>query len=185
MSGGSRVYLFDSGLVHSGLTRTGRHRARAFRWHEVSVVRDFHPKNSTSTTEPAPAHYTYTVTRPGGATVVLDDSYWEIADIQELGGAIRDRVSATQVPQVLAAVRGGRKVRFGRFTVNDRGLRYERSMLVRWDRIETVYISGDEITVRTTRRALNESRYPAWIVPNDFVLEAVAETLIRDATNHA
>lgn len=56
-------------------------------------------------------------------------------------------------------------------------------MLVRWDRIVTVYISGDEITVRTTRRALNESRCPAWIVPNDFVLATVAETLIRDAAS--
>jgi hypothetical protein len=184
---GSRVYLFDSGLVHSGVTRSGRHRARAFLWNEVSVFRHFHPINSTSTTDPAPAHYTYTVERPGSATVVLNHSYWEVADIQELGGAIVDRVSAAQVPRVLAAVRGGRTVRFGRFTVNDRGLRYERSRMTHWDRIESVYVSGDEITVRTTRRFFNydnEGRYPAWIVPNDVVLAAVAETLIRDAANH-
>jgi hypothetical protein len=95
-----------------------------------------------------------------------------------------DRVRAAQIPQVLAAVRGGRKVRFGKFTVNNRGLRYLRSKMARWDRIETVYVSGDEITVRATRRFFNEGRYPAGFVPNDFVLAAVAETLIRDAANH-
>lgn len=182
---GSRVYLFDTGLVHSGLTRVGRHKTRAFLWSEVSVFRHFHPINSTSTTDPAPAHYTYTVKRPDGATVALHHSYWEVADIQELGGAIVDRVGAAQVPRVLAAVRGGRKVRFGPFTVNDRGLRYQRSKMVRWDRTESVYVTGDEITVRKARRFGNDGRYPAWIVPNDFVLAAVADTLIRDAANHA
>ena len=181
---GSRVYLFDFGLVHSGFTRSGRARARAFRWDEVSVVRHFHPVDSTSTTEAAPAHYTYVVKRPGGATVALHHSYWEVADLQELGGAIVDRVGAAQVPRVLAAVRGGRAVRFGRFTVNDRGLRFVRSRMARWDRIESVYVSGDEVVVRMSRGVLgfdNVSRYPAWVVPNDFVLAAVAATLTREA----
>lgn len=184
MPAGSRVYRFDSGFVHSGLTRGGRPRTRAFLWNEVSVLRHFHPVSSTSTTEPVPAHYTYIVKRPGGASIALHHSYWEIADLQELGGAIVDRVSAVQVPQVLAAVRAGRAVRFGRFTINDRGLRYERSRMARWDRIESVYVSGDEIAVRMTRGVLgldNVARYPAWIVPNDFVLAAVAETLSREA----
>ncbi|GAB3426123.1 DUF6585 family protein [Flindersiella endophytica] len=178
MPAGSRVYLFDFGLVHSGLTRSGRDRTQAFRWTELSVFRQFHPINSISTTDPA--HHTYTVKRPGGATIALDHSYWQVADIQELGGAIVDRVRATQVPRALAAVRAGRGVRFGEFTVNDRGLRYTRSRLARWDRIESVYVMGDELVVRMNRSFFgvdNVARYPAWFIPNDFVLAAVAETL--------
>jgi hypothetical protein len=104
-----------------------------------------------------------------------------------LGGAIVDGVLAAQVPQALAAVRGGRRVRFGRFTLNDHGLRYVRSRMARWDRLESVYVAGDELTVRKSQPFFgivdNVARYPACFVPNDFVLAAVAETLIRDTAS--
>jgi hypothetical protein len=189
MPAGSRVYLFDSGLVHSGITRGGSHKARAFLWDEVSVFRHFNDSGNTDPISGARVPYTYTVERPDRRAVVLRPSHWPIADIEELGGAITARVGAVQVPRALAAVRRGQTVRFGSFAVNDRGFRYYSGRgtprVTPWDRIERIYLVGDEITVWKTRRFLNEDKYSVGLRdPNDWVLVAVAETLIRDADNH-
>jgi len=169
---GSRVYLFDSGLVHSGLVRDGNCIARAFLWNEVSV--------SVSRT----FNWTYyLVARPWTSmwtSVQLSSRDWDVMDFEELGRAIIEKVKAVQVPQVLAAVRRGQQVSFGQLTVDRRGL-LSSDGLTRWDRIESVSRAGGDVVVWKVGRFSGLDEYPA--VSNEFVLEAVANTLIREAAH--
>jgi hypothetical protein len=188
LSAGSRVYLFDSGLIHSGLTDRGKPEAQAFRWDEVSVFRSSNSLDNFDPISRASVAYTYTVRRPDRSAVVLRPTYWSIGDINELGSAITAGVGAVQVPRALAAVRRGETVTFGNFSVSDRGFRYHKDKKpTPWDHLERIRVvrdstdEGDYVAVRTTDGFFGERKYPLLRGrPNDWVLVEVAEALIRD-----
>jgi hypothetical protein len=160
-----RVYLFESGFVRTN----GDHRAREFFWHDISVRR-----YEDSYEE----HYSCTVKRPGGAKMELasPSGYWRAVDVIELGREISRRIAAAQAPRVLAAVRNGRTVRFGRLAVDGNGLRIGLHHIP-WNHIVDVKFTGDEVVVHTTHRFLGRRRRPAMAVSNASVLAAVADVL--------
>jgi hypothetical protein len=160
-----RVYLFESGFVRTN----GDHRARGFFWHNISVRR-----SEDSYEE----YYSCTVRRPGGAKmeVASPKGYWRAVDVIELGREISRRVAAAQAPLVLAAVRNGRTVRFGRLAVDGNGLRVGLHHIP-WNHIVDVRCTGNEVVVQTTHRFLSRRRRPAMAVPNASVLAAVADVL--------
>jgi hypothetical protein len=169
---GSQVYLFDSGFVHIN----GIKRSRAFFWNEISVQKILGEDDR-------PSDARYTLKRPDGAVVELDNTFWDRDDVGELGAEVSRRATTAQIPQVLAEVSNGRTVRFGRLAVNRRGLRDRRRQVVPWDQVESVQTFWDEVIVRTHLRFRKRVHHPISTVPNASVLATVAETLIREA-NH-
>ena len=161
----SRVYLLEAGFVRTN----GDHRARAFFWHDISVRR------SEDSYE---GHYSCTVKRPGGAKTELasPNGYWRAVDVMELGREISRRTAATQAPQVLAAVRNGRTVRFGRLAVDSNALRIGLRHIA-WNHIVDVEFAGSEVVVHTTHRFLGKRRREAMAVSNASVLVAVSDVL--------
>lgn len=167
-SGGGRVYLFESGFVHTG--RAGA--ARAFRWDEIEVLRDVtRTYNAFGTTD-----HKFTVTRPDGAKVVLStDTFW---DVGELGQQVEQRVTETQTPTVLAAVGAGETVNFGPLSVDAHGLHDQRETAT-WDQVTSVGLRDGKVRLEDTTRRRTRT-YDINRVPNVFVLAAVANALAAE-----
>jgi hypothetical protein len=164
---GDSVYLFDSGFVH--LSRGGI--ARVFPWAQISVFR--HIVQTVRHGRVTGTDYTYTVRRPDGESVVLDNNmYWEIA---ELGSMIEREVFQAQLPRSIEAVRAGQSVAFGQFEVGPHGIRNGQD-IVPWGEVEQVVLEKGYVGVRTSGRR-RTPKYDIATVPNIFVFAKLAESL--------
>jgi hypothetical protein len=99
----------------------------------------------------------------------------------QLGRIFTARVSDVMLPRAISQFDAGQSAAFGPFTVGPAGITEDGESLT-WDEIENVQTHDGFVRVKKagTRRAWKEVPQPQ--VPNDFVFEALARTVLARRT---
>jgi hypothetical protein len=115
----------------------------------------------------------YTVVRPDGTQLVLDDAFGKVA---ELGDRVLNAVTALQVASGRERLQRGETLEFTPYAISRQGFRLDRDTAVTpWSEVSEVRLRDGWLEVLINGRKLGASLIPK--VPNVFVLLTLTEEL--------
>lgn len=163
-STGERVYLFDGGFVYAG----GADAARAFTWDQISVLHDIRSTRAGVVS----THCRYTVIRRDGARVMLESD--KFPGVATFGPEIQKRLTETQYPSTIEAIRAGQTIGFGPITVDVDGISTGDGTTP-WNEVEKVSYENGRVSVKPIGR--RSWAIGVGVIPNFFVFVAVVAAL--------
>ncbi|MFI8436168.1 DUF6585 family protein [Streptomyces sp. NPDC079020] len=165
-----RLCLFEEGLIAPA---TFGGRVVVARWGSLTLHQAV-TRHMVSQDVSMGTTYRYSLRTRAGARAEITEAY-EGAGIW--GSWIPDAITRAQAPAVLDAVRDGRRVTFGRFTVCARGVTTARKGLLPWRQVGEIRVSAGRMVVRRSGRTRPWASTAVWNVPNCQVFLTVAESL--------
>ncbi|MBB4924225.1 DUF6585 family protein [Kitasatospora kifunensis] len=177
---GRELRIYERGVALLG---TGGATVKAYRWDDMSVLQNItrHHRNGgyTHTT------YAYTLSAPGVETTRVNGGViGTFQDPDTWGPEIQQRVTAAQLPPALDAVRAGRTVEFGPFSVSAERLTAGGKSAA-WSEIQEIKIERGYLSVKQQGRWLSLSFEAVSRIPNFFVFRTLADRLVEAAAGGA
>ncbi len=174
---GMRIYLCTNGLM-----RLQNGRAETIRWDQITeVCKTFTVESTVSTSEigvTTPRSYSlerYVLRQLDGQEMTLDDPF---GDLEELGKAIEQHVTACLLPAVLATYHAGSPIDFGWISVSQKGITIGGSQeTLAWSTLVSVQVSKGELLLESNDG--DETIYTDG-VPNICVFEALVWQIVED-----
>ncbi|RMI31972.1 hypothetical protein EBN03_17155 [Nocardia stercoris] len=160
----ARLDLFESGL-------TVYHRGEevvAYRWDTVQVHQRSIPFEQAAT---ASTDYAITLSGPSGAPTQIDETF---EGAREWTPIIQSAVTATQLPQVVAAIDAEQRVEFGELALHLDDLTH-RDQVYRWEDVQTIDARHDLVRIKVAGQW--KSLAPVATIPNFYIFNEVAERL--------
>jgi hypothetical protein len=164
-----RVYVCTEGFV---FTRGGK--VEAFRWDQIESMLQAVTRRYTNGVYTGTTHK-YTVRRRDGGQVVLND---RLADVEELGNTISDKVTNYQLPQVISAYNAGQTITFGPLSISMQGVSNGKELLP-WNQIKEMGVKQGVVSVRKEGKWLNWSTVEVAKIPNIFVFMALVNYVLQ------
>lgn len=165
---GWRVYVCQYGVLFMKGSRP-----EVFRWEQVQsmwqeVTRHYRNGIYTGTT------HKYTVQRTDGLKVVFNDRFKKVED---LGNSLSRAITATMLPNVLAAYNAGQQINFGPLSVSQQGVSNGREVLP-WYEIKEFGVNKGIVSVRKEGKWLNWSTIGVSKIPNFAVFMALTQSIL-------
>jgi hypothetical protein len=174
---GMRIYLCTNGLM-----RLQDGRAETIRWDQITeVCKTFTVESTVSTSETGVTtsrSYSlqrYVLRQSDGQEMTLDDPF---GDLEELGKAIEQHVTACLLPVALATYYAGSPIDFGWISVSQKGITVGGSQkTLAWSILVSVQVSKGELLLESNDG--DETIYTNG-VPNICVFEALVRQIVKD-----
>ncbi|MGA5098470.1 DUF6585 family protein [Streptomyces lavendulocolor] len=172
--GGRRLHLFEEGL----LVDMGPGRMFAVRWDEAvhyqETIQEVIAYKGTQT--PLRSAHTSTLVAPDGARTRITDFF---ADHGTWAPLISEAIARAQGGRAWAAVRAGRRIGHGPFTLGAAGISTRRRGVLPWSAVETIGVRAGFVVVREHGRRKPWAHARVRAVPNLLVFLTVAACLHR------
>ncbi len=159
-----RIYVF----VHGFIRAKGK-RYEVVRWDNVEEVWQQERLNNY-----VPSAFTCTLRLRDGRTLKLGDALRFIYDLTTI---IQAEVAKQQLPQAIAAYKAGEPVRFGKVTVDVRGINNGKE-LIPWDQAEAIAVKEGKVVVLKYGRPLKWSPIKEQETPNLSLLMSLVEHVV-------
>lgn len=167
-----RLHLFERGL----LVDRGAGQLFAVRWdqavHYQETVQEVIVYKGTKT--PYNATHTSTLVAPNGTRAEISSRF---ADFGTWLPLLSEAIARAQVQKVWEAVRAGRKVNHGPFSMDATGITTEREGVLPWSAVSTIDVGGGFVAVRQHGQPKAWALAKVETVPNLLVFLTVASNL--------
>jgi hypothetical protein len=163
--GNHLVVLFDDGFIYSN-TR----KLVAAHWSDIQAVWQLHRKGRGAT-----IRYTVKIRGIEKLLVLTVDHFKEVDD---LGQTIQNKVSQVLLPKYIAALREGKRVKFGNFAIDNQGIS-SGNKLVPWEKIQQVSIRNGVVMIKQEGQWIAWPRVMVADIPNLFVFLTLVDQVVK------